>query len=62
MTPLERIWNKPNVTMQEIRQFITDKRLSSPMAICTSGDSLQQFGEYETYPEELCVVFMMNNF
>lgn len=62
MTALERIWNKPNVTMQEIRQFMADKRLSSPMAICTSNDSIEKFGEYEVYPEELCIVFMMNNF
>lgn len=62
MTPLQRIWNKPNVTMQEIRQFIPDSRLTSPLAICSSHDALTSFGEYVTYPEVLCEVFLYNNF
>lgn len=61
-TPLERIWNKPNVTMQEIRQFMSDKRLTSPLSICGTGDAMEQFGDYDTYPDELCMVFMMNNY
>lgn len=62
MPPLQRVYNKPNVTMSELRPFIPDSRLTSPLAICSSSDALTTFGEYVTYPEVLCEVFLYNNF
>ena len=59
-TRFSKLWNTEGIEFFKMAHFLPDRRLSSPIAICSSYEAGYRFSEYETYPEELCHIFYNN--
>jgi hypothetical protein len=57
-----KLTHTPGVGFSSLKNFMSDRRLTSPIGIVATHECGYSFGEFDVYPSELSEVFYNNGF